>query len=89
MAFVRTKQTVIILFMTKLNLIIHLFWEIGYRHREGSCRYASIYVCLDYIACHKNRIKGTIYYLRVGISETWELHKLTGSVAGNAIFNSV
>ena len=25
----------------KLNLIIDLFWKIGFRHRIGSCRYVS------------------------------------------------
>ena len=28
-----------ILFITNVNLIIDLFWEIGYRYQKGSCRY--------------------------------------------------
>ena len=81
-AFVRTWQTLIILFITKRNLIIDLFWKIGYRHWKGHVDMCRDLWRMPRLHCiiHNNRIEATFYYLHVSVGETWELHKLTGSV---------
>ena len=83
--FVRDK--LIILFITKLNLFIDLFWKnkaIGIRkgHDNISMYFQEpILVCLDYIVCHNNRIKATFYCLYVGIVRLRNFTSLnTGSV---------
>ena len=84
--FVRDK--LIILFITKLNLFIDLFWKnkvMGIRKGHDNM-YRSMYVqesilvCLGYIVCHNNRIKATFYFY-VGIVRRWNFTSLnTGSV---------
>ena len=75
--FVRDK--LMILFIANLNLFNDLFWKnkvigIGKGHDD---MYRSMYVqglifvCLDYIACHNNRIKANFYCLYVGIVRLW------------------
>ena len=85
--FVRDKLS--ILFITKRNLFIDLFWKnkvIGIRKGHDNM-YRSLYVqepilgCLDYVVCHNNRIKATFYCLYVDIVRLWNFTSLnTGSV---------
>ena len=90
--FVRDK--LIILFITKLNLFIDLFWKnkvigIGKGHDN---MYRSMYVqepilvCLDYTVCHNNRIKATFYCPYVAIVSLWNFTSLILGLWWNAIF---
>ena len=61
--------------LSQINLIIDLFWEMGYVEM-----YRSMYVSTTITVCHNNRIEATVYYLYVGVVRLGNFTSLLGLV---------